>query len=327
MNILVAGGAGYIGSVTVEQLLAEGHRVVVADNLSRGHAGAIAPGALFERGDLADPQFLDLVFRATPFDAVMHFCASSLVGESVADPIGYYANNLANGVNLLRAMNVHGVKRFVFSSTAAVFGEPKSVPICEDDPKEPANPYGRTKLFFESFLADCDAAYGVKSVCLRYFNAAGATARCGEDHNPETHLIPIVLQAAAWKREAVQVFGDDYPTRDGSCVRDYIHVADLAQAHVLALDHLARSNMSDRFNLGNGEGYTVFEVIQAAERVTGRTIRRQTGARRPGDPAVLVASSGKIRKQLGWKPAFPQLEPIIESAWKWAHAHPHGYEA
>lgn len=325
MRILVAGGAGYIGSITVEQLVEAGHQVSVLDNLSKGHRQAVAPGATFHQVDLADLKAMNAVFREGHFDAVMHFCASSLVGESVQVPLGYYSNNLANGFQLVQSMLDHDVKLFIFSSTAALFGEPESVPIAENDKKVPTNPYGRTKLFFEHFLQDCDTAYGLKSVCLRYFNAAGASQRFGEDHNPESHLIPIVLQVAAGKREQVAVFGDDYPTRDGSCIRDYIHVIDLAQAHMLALESLAKTNESTTYNLGNGEGYSVLEVLDAARRVTGKPIKHTLSGRRAGDPAVLVASSEKIRSALGWTPRFPQLEPIIESAWKWAQCHPNGY--
>ena len=325
MKILVAGGAGYIGSVCVEQLVERGHDVVVVDNLSRGHRHAVHPGARLEVGDLCDVAFLKRVFSETSFDALMHFCAASLVGESVTDPLPYYQNNLANGFNLVRAMLDHGVKHFVFSSTAALFGEPRSVPIDEDAIKDPTNPYGRTKLFFEGFLRDCDAAYGLKSICLRYFNAAGASEKFGEDHDPETHLIPLVLQVAAGKREQINIFGDDYPTPDGTCVRDYIHVIDLAEAHILALDYLRRANVSDQFNLGNGQGYSVMEVVAAAESVTGQHIAREISERRSGDPAILVAASQKARKDLGWEPTRGDLGEIIRSAWQWMESHPTGY--
>lgn len=325
MKVLVVGGAGYIGSVTVEQLVAAGHDVIVLDNLSRGHAAAVVPQATLLVGDLADETFLESVFSQNAIDAVMHFSASSQVGESVTDPLAYYQNNISNGARLVAAMIRHEVKRFVFSSTAATFGEPRSLPIREDDPKEPTNPYGRTKLFFERFLADCDTAYQLKSICLRYFNAAGASERLGEDHHPETHLIPIVLDVATGKRDSVAVFGTDYPTRDGTCVRDYIHVIDLAQAHILALEYLMSEKTSDYFNLGNGDGYTVMEVIDAVERITGKPVKRRMDTRRAGDPASLVASSEKIRTRLGWNPRYPKLDQIVESAWKWKLAHPDGY--
>lgn len=317
MKILVVGGAGYIGSVTVEQLVAGGHSVVVLDDLSRGHRHSVAPQAKLVVGDYGDRAALDQVLGTEPFDAAMHFGASSLVGESVSDPLTYYRNNLGKGIELVRALVDHGVRRLIFSSTAATFGEPQVTPIREEDPQIPTNPYGRTKLYFEHFLADCDRAYGFKSVCLRYFNAAGASERYGEDHTPETHLIPLILETAAGKREKVSVFGDDYPTRDGTCVRDYVHVLDLAQAHILALEELVRSDQSERYNLGNGEGYTVLEVLEAAERVTGRKVNRTVEGRRAGDPAVLVASSEKIRSRLGWTPRYPGIDEIIGSAWRW----------
>lgn len=325
MKILVAGGAGYIGSVCVEQLVERGHDVVVVDNLSRGHRHAVHPDARLEVGDLSDVAFLKRVFSEANFDAVMHFCAASLVGESVTDPLPYYENNLTNGFKLVRTMLDHGVKHFVFSSTAALFGEPRSVPINEDAIKDPTNPYGRTKLFFEGFLSDCDAAYGLKSICLRYFNAAGASAKFGEDHNPETHLIPLVLQVAAGKRKAIRIFGDDYPTPDGTCVRDYIHVIDLAEAHILALDYLRRTNLSDQFNLGNGKGFSVLEVVRAAERVTRQPISWELAPRRSGDPAVLVASAEKARTILAWAPDCADLENIIATAWGWIKKYPQGY--
>lgn len=325
-TVLVVGGAGYIGSVTVERLVDSGCHVVVVDDLSRGHREAVVEGARLAVGDIADADFMHSVFTSAPFDAVMHFGAHSLVGQSVGDPISYYRNNVSKGIELVNTMADHGVRRFIFSSTAAIFGEPETVPITEEAPKQPTNPYGRTKLYFERFLADCDTAYNLHSVCLRYFNAAGASEMCGEDHDPETHLIPLVLQVAAGMRENVAVFGNNYPTRDGTCIRDYIHVSDLAQAHVLALEHLMENDKSEAFNLGNGEGFTVLEVVQAVERVTGRPVPIRIAERRPGDPAVLVASSEKIRQQLGWKPGHPDLESIVQSAWAWMQAHPKGYQ-
>ncbi len=325
MKILVAGGAGYIGSVCVEQLCERGHDVVVVDNLSRGHRQAVHPDARLEVGDLSDAAFLQRVFSATKFDAVMHFCAASLVGESVSDPLPYYENNLSNGFKLVRTMLDHGVKHFVFSSTAALFGEPRSVPIDEAAIKDPTNPYGRTKLYFEGFLNDCDAAYGLKSICLRYFNAAGASEKFGEDHDPETHLIPLILQVAAGQREKVMIFGGDYATPDGTCVRDYIHVLDLAEAHILALTQLQKTQTSDQFNLGNGTGYSVQEVVQSAARVTGKPIACENAPRRAGDPATLVASSAKARSLLGWIPTRGNLDEIISSAWRWMGSNQEGY--
>jgi UDP-glucose 4-epimerase len=326
MRILVAGGAGYIGSVTVEHLIEHGHEVSVIDNLSRGHRAAVHPAARFTALDLGDSASLDAVFSATKFDAVMHFCASSLVGESVHYPLDYYQNNICNGLKLVQAMVNNGVDRFVFSSTAAIFGEPTEQPITEQTPQAPLNPYGRSKLFFEHLLKDAEAAYGLKSVCLRYFNAAGATAERGEDHRPESHLIPLIIDAARGRRESITVFGDDYPTPDGTCVRDYIHVSDLAQAHILAVEHLGKAPRGDAFNLGNGTGFSVKEVIQAVEKVTGLPVNVVQGQRRSGDPAVLVASSEKIRTSLGWNPQFRDLESIVESAWNWVQRNPDGYK-
>ena len=325
MHILVAGGAGYIGSTTVEHLVQNGYKVTVIDNLSKGHRPAIHPDADFVPMDLADTSSLKALFSNSHFDGVMHFCASSLVGESVLAPFQYYRNNIANGLNLVEAMVEHGVKAFVFSSTAAIFGEPETQPITEDAPKNPLNPYGRTKLFFEHLLQDADKAYGLKSVCLRYFNAAGATSERGEDHRPETHLIPLILDVARGKRESITVFGKDYPTKDGTCVRDYIHVLDLAEAHRLAIEYLIADNESNAFNLGNGQGFSVKEVIDAVERVTGKSINVVTGERRPGDPAVLIASSDKIRNQLGWEPRYANLDDVISSAWNWHLENPNGY--
>lgn len=316
MNILVTGGAGYIGSVVVEETLRAGHATVVYDNLVKGHREMVADDATFVEGDLIDREKLVRVFREHEIDAVIHMAAYSLVGESVGEPAKYYENNVVAGLSLLDAMRDTGVSKLVFSSTAAVYGEPEKQPIEESDRTAPTNPYGDTKLAFEHALKAYDSAYGMKYVSLRYFNAAGASERCGEIHDPETHLIPIVLQAAAGTRDAVDVYGDDYPTRDGTCVRDYVHVIDLAQAHVKALTLLDKQSAT--FNLGcGGDGYTVNEVIETAREVTGRAIPVRVAPRRAGDPAVLVASSDRISDALGWKPEFQDLRLIIESAWKW----------
>jgi UDP-glucose 4-epimerase len=315
MRVLVTGGAGYIGSVVVEELLSRGHAPVVYDNLSKGHRESVAPGVEFILGDLVDRRTLERVFVEHRIEAVMHMAADSLVGEAFCDPAKYYSNNVTASLVMLEAMRTQGVSRLVLSSSAAVYGEPEKQPISESQPEHPTNPYGETKLALERALHWYEQAYGLRYVSLRYFNAAGATQRCGELHNPETHLIPIVLQVAAGQRSYVEVFGDDYPTRDGTCVRDYIHVSDLARAHVLALGLLDRS--SGIFNLGCGGGFTVLEVIEAARRVTGREIPIRRGARRPGDPAVLVASSEKIKRELGWQPQRQDLDAIIQSAWSW----------
>jgi UDP-glucose 4-epimerase len=324
MRVLVTGGAGYIGSVVTEELVAGDHEVVVYDNLAKGHRGAVVEGAELVEGDLLDHAALLRTFRTHRTEAVIHMAAHSLVGESVTDPAKYYRNNMTASLVLLDAMRESGVARLVFSSTAATYGEPEKQPIEETDPTNPTNPYGESKLAFERALAWYEAAYGVRYASLRYFNAAGATARCGEVHAPETHLIPLVLQAAAGRRSHVEIYGDDYPTRDGTCVRDYIHVVDLARAHVLALGIL--HERSAIYNLGcGGDGYTVREVIETAREVTGRDIVVRHAARRPGDPAVLVASSGRIRRELGWEPQFQDLRLIISSAWEWMLAHPNGY--
>jgi UDP-glucose 4-epimerase len=322
MRVLVTGGAGYIGSVVAEELTRDGHETLVFDSLYKGHRAAVVKGAEFVKGELTDGELLRAALRGA--EAVIHMAADSLVGESVTNPAKYYRNNLAAGLSLLDAMKDSGVRRLVFSSTAAVYGEPEKQPIEESDPTRPTNPYGETKLAFERALRWYEAAYGIRYASLRYFNAAGATVLCGEDHDPETHLIPIVLQAAAGRRAHVEVYGDDYPTRDGTCVRDYIHVVDLARAHVLALSILGER--SAIYNLGcGGEGYTVKQVIDTAREVTGRDIEVKTGARRAGDPAVLVASSEKIRGELGWSPQFQDLRAIISSAWEWMKSHPKGY--
>jgi len=316
MNILVTGGAGYIGSVVVEETLRAGHKTVVYDNLVKGHRDMVADEALFVEGDLLDRVKLETTLRDNSIDAVIHMAAYSLVGESVAEPQKYYQNNVVAGLSLLDAMRECGVSKLVFSSTAATYGEPEKQPIEESDRTAPTNPYGDTKLAFEHALKAYDAAYGIKYVSLRYFNAAGASEKCGEIHDPETHLIPIVLQVASGTREAVEVYGDDYPTRDGTCVRDYIHVIDLARAHVLSLELL--DERSAIFNLGcGGDGYTVKEVIDVAREVTGCDIPVRVAARRPGDPAVLIASSQRIRETLGWQPEFQDLRVIVESAWNW----------
>jgi UDP-glucose 4-epimerase len=326
MKIMVAGGAGYIGSIATEHLIQAGHQVTVVDNLSRGHAKAVHPDAAFYQGNIDDSAFLDKVFKEKSPEAVMHFCASSLVGESVHEPIRYFQNNIAAGCVLLDVMKRHGASYIIFSSTAAIFGAPDRQPIDEETPKNPTNPYGRTKLYFENLLADCDTAFGLKSVCLRYFNAAGATAERGEDHRPESHLIPCILDAVRGRTAAINVFGSDYPTPDGTCVRDYVHVSDLAQAHILALESLIEEGKSNRYNLGNGHGYSVMQVIEAVERVTGNKVPVKMGDRRAGDPAVLVASSEKIASSLGWKPQHASLDHIIASAWNWMQQHPDGYE-
>lgn len=318
MKVLVVGGAGYIGSHMVKMLLSKGHEVVTFDNLSGGYRDAVVGGE-FVLGDLADQSALDAVFTKHKPQAVMHFASFIQVGESVRRPDMYYRNNLSNTLNLLDAMVAHDVKHFIFSSTAAVFGEPDYVPIDEAHPNRPVNPYGRSKLMVEQVLADYDHAFGLKSVCLRYFNAAGADpeGQLGERHDPETHLVPLILQAASGRRSEIQVFGRDYDTPDGTCVRDYIHIVDLCSAHLLALQHLVDGGASERFNLGNGEGFSVQQVIDTVEKVTGRKVKVVDGPRRDGDPARLVADSTRARAQLGWKPVYANLESIVQHAWAW----------
>jgi len=325
MHVLVTGGAGYIGSCTVEALLARGDAVTVLDNLSTGHAAALFPEAAFHEADLLDTVRVTEILRAARPEAVVHFAAFSLVGESVADPAKYLRNNVGGTVSLLEAMRAAGVEKLVFSSTAAVYGEPESVPITEDHRAAPSNPYGLTKRFMEQAMDACAAAYGLRHVCLRYFNAAGATAQRGEAHACETHLIPIVLQVALGQREHVQIFGDDYDTPDGTCVRDYIHVEDLAAAHLLALDYLRAGGGPLVCNLGNGNGYSVREVIAVCREVTGHAIPAVAAPRRPGDPARLVASSARAQQVLGWQPRKPSLREIVEDAWRWHRANPQGY--
>ena len=324
MSILVTGAAGYIGSVCSEVLISRGMSVIALDSLLEGHRGAVPPGATFCQVDLADRAQLEAVFTKHKVDAVMHFAAEALVAKSMREPSIFYATNVASGVNLLDAVTRHGVKKFIFSSTAATYGEPRIVPIPEDHPKAPINPYGKSKLTFEQILADYKLYTGLKHVTLRYFNAAGASNTCGENHRVETHLIPRVLEAAAGSLPHVDVFGTDYPTPDGTCVRDYIHVLDIADSHVRALEEIDRVT-GEAFNVGNSCGFSILEVIDAAERITGRKIPRKLGPRRPGDPAVLVASKEKLKRVLGWEASHSSLEEIIQSAWTWKQKHPNGY--
>jgi UDP-glucose 4-epimerase len=318
MKVLVVGGAGYIGSHMVKMLLDAGHEVITFDNLSSGFRDAVLGGE-FVQGDLADLAALDQVFSQYQPEAVMHFASYIQVGESVQHPDKYYLNNFTNTLNLLNAMVKHQVRHFIFSSTAAVFGEPEYVPIDEAHAKNPLNPYGRSKWMVEQVLADYERAYGLKSVCLRYFNAAGAdpSGLLGERHEPETHLIPLVLQALSGRREHISVFGRDYDTPDGTCVRDYIHIVDLCSAHLLALQNLMQNGVSMRFNLGNGEGFSVQQVISAAERVTGKRIKIVEGPRREGDPARLVADATLAKQTLNWQPIYTDLDTIIAHAWQW----------
>ncbi|MEW6446151.1 MAG: UDP-glucose 4-epimerase GalE [Pseudomonadota bacterium] len=318
MNILVVGGAGYIGSHMVKRLTRAGHQVTTLDNLSTGYADAVLHGPLVI-GDMADTLLLDRLFNSTRFDAVMHFAAFSLVGESMLDPAKYYRNNVSHTLNLLDAMVRHGVLDFIFSSTAATFGEPVRVPMDESHPQHPINPYGRSKWMVEQLLEDYDRAYGLKSTCLRYFNAAGADpeGELGERHTPETHLIPLVLQAASGRRPSITVFGTDYDTPDGTCIRDYIHVQDLCEAHLASLERMRESGISARYNLGNGQGFSVREVLETARRVTGRAIKVEYGPRRAGDPARLLADASAARTGLGWTPKHDSLEDIIRHAWAW----------
>jgi UDP-glucose 4-epimerase len=310
--------------VVSEQLVNDGHETVIYDNLSKGHREAVVEGARFVQGDLLEADQLRQTLNDNRIDAVIHMAASSLVGESVQEPSKYYHNNVVAGLVLLDAMRECDIRRIVFSSTAATYGEPEEQPIRETTPTNPTNTYGETKLAFEKAMHWYERAHGLRYASLRYFNAAGATEKCGEDHDPETHLIPITLQAAAGKRPHVEIYGDDYPTEDGTCIRDYIHVVDLARAHILALDVL--SERSAIYNLGcGGDGYSVREVIETARRVIGKNIPVRMGPRRPGDPAVLIASSDKIKSELGWQPQFQDLGLIVESAWKWMQDHPDGY--
>lgn len=327
MTILVTGGAGYIGSHTVLYLKEQGEDVIVLDSLQKGHKGALLETKYYE-GHLEDQSLLDKVFTENTIEAVIHFAADSLVGESVENPLKYYENNVIGTYHLVKKMVEHNVKNIVFSSTAATYGEPDSIPIQESDATIPTNPYGETKLAIEKMLKWSDQAYGLKSVCLRYFNAAGADpeGRIGEDHDPESHLIPIVLQVALGQRDNVKMFGDDYATEDGTCIRDYIHVLDLAQAHYQAVKKLKETNESGIYNLGNGKGFSVKQVIDTCRKVTGHAIPAEVAPRRAGDPAVLIASSEKARKELGWEPQFAELETMVAHAWEWHRNHPNGFE-
>ncbi len=324
MNVLVVGGAGYIGSVVAAGLIEAGHSVTVFDNMSRGHIQAVPAAARLVTGDVEDRAALDRLFAAGSFDAVLHFAALIEAGESMKVPERYFRNNTANTLNLLEAMLSHGVGRLVFSSTAALYGNPVRVPIEEDDALAPTNAYGESKLLVEKMLSWFHRCHGLRYASLRYFNAAGAARERGENHQPESHLIPLVLRVALGQSERVSIFGADYPTPDGTCVRDYIHILDLASAHLAALDALASR---DRlvYNLGNGQGFSIREVIEVARRVTGHPIPAVEAARRPGDPAVLVASSAKIQRELGWRPEYTSLEAILASAWEWHQRHPNGY--
>jgi UDP-glucose 4-epimerase len=324
MRVLVTGGAGYIGATTVQSLIVSGHDVLVFDNLSKGHAGAIPESVQLIQGDVCDREGLDRLFREHRPEAVLHFAAWIEAGESMQVPEKYFRNNSASTLTLLEAMLAGGVGKLIFSSTAALYGEPQRIPIQEDDPLNPTNAYGESKLLVERMLAWFHRIHGLRYSSLRYFNAAGSNGNTGELHQPESHLIPLVLQTAAGKREHISIFGTDYPTEDGTCVRDYIHVSDLADAHVLALEALARC---DRliYNLGNGTGFSVRQVIETARHVTGKSIKIVQAARRPGDPAILVASSEKIRRDLNWKPRHSGIEEIISSAWEWMLKHPQGY--
>lgn len=325
MNILVTGGAGYIGSILTEELVAQGHDVIVLDNLIQGHRVAVVPEATFTQADLGDREVLEDIFDHHSVEAVMHLAADSLVEYSMSEPGRFFWNNVACGINLLECMLKHAVKKLVFSSSAAVYGQPQEVPITESTPVSPINAYGETKAMFERILHWYGQAYHLKSISLRYFNVAGASKRFGEVHNPETHLIPNIIKVALGQRDYIPIFGIDYDTKDGGCVRDYIHVLDVTRAHILALNHLEEGAGSRTYNLGNGEGYSVIEVIETARKITGAKIPVKVHPRRLGDPAKLVASPQLADLDLGWKPLYPKLESIIESAWQWQKEHPKGY--
>lgn len=328
MSILVCGGAGYIGSHTVYKLIEQGKDVVIVDNLQSGHMGAVNPKAKFYKGDIRDASILDKIFTENNIESVMHFAANSLVGESMEKPLLYFNNNVYGMQILLESMVKHNIKNIVFSSTAAVYGEPKRIPILEDDETNPTNTYGETKLTMEKMMKWCNKAYGINYVALRYFNVAGSLGdgTLGEDHNPETHLIPLILQVPLKKREFISIYGTDYPTPDGTCLRDYIHVLDLADAHIKAVEYLEAGNGCNVFNLGNGIGFSVKEMIEAAKEATGQDIKVVLGDRRAGDPAQLIASSEKANKILGWTPKFTDVKDIIKDAWAFHVAHPNGFE-
>ena len=327
MSILVCGGAGYIGSHTVHELVNQGKDVIIVDNLQTGHMKAVNPKAKFYKGDIRDSEFLDKVFSENNIEAVIHFAANSLVGESMEKPLLYFNNNVYGMQILLESMVKHNIKNIVFSSTAAVYGEPKKIPILEDDETNPTNTYGETKLTMEKMMKWVNKAYGITFVSLRYFNAAGALedGSIGEDHFPESHLIPLILQVPLKKRDAITVFGEDYETPDGTCIRDYIHVLDLADAHIKAVDYLQKGNKSNIFNLGNGVGFSVKEMIDSAKQATNEDIKVVIGARRAGDPAKLIASNEKAKKILGWEPKFTDVKDVISTAWGWHKNHPDGY--
>lgn len=324
MNILVTGGAGYIGSVAVDALLAAGHRVAVLDNFYQGHRAAVNPEAAFFECDLADKEGVRCVLADFAPDSIMHFAAYTLVGESVENPFKYLGESVQNAINLISAAIDQGVQRFIFSSTANLFDEPARTPIAADERIVPGSPYGESKYFVERILHWAHRTKGLRYACLRYFNAAGCTATKGEDHDPETHLIPIVIQVALGQRASIKIFGDDYPTPDGTCVRDYIHVEDLASAHLLALEALQEREVL-HYNLGNGNGFSVKEVIETVRAVSGREVRAEVAPRRPGDPATLIADSTRIREELGWRPKHADLRSIVQSAWNWHLANPNGY--
>lgn len=328
MSVLVLGGAGYIGSHTVDRLVEAGEDVAVVDNLITGHRQSVNSKARFYEGDVRDKEFMNQVFDQENVEGVIHFAAFSIVPESMQEPLKYFDNNTGGVITLLEVMKDHDVKKIVFSSTAATYGEPKSVPISENADQEPTNPYGASKLMMEQIMHWCDVAYGIKFVALRYFNVAGAKAdgSIGEDHHPETHLVPIILEVAAGKRNKLIIYGNDYDTADGTCIRDYVHVMDLADAHILALNYLREGNNSQAFNLGSSTGFSNLEMLQAARKATGQPIPAEMGPRRAGDPSTLVAASQAAREILNWQPQYDDVESIIATAWQWTQTHPNGYE-